>query len=90
MDVPGAAEFAEAEARIAGLTDAELVNMHEHPDQWETWAVELGRAELARRALAPEHVAALRAENAAEAKRNADGRKRPPVISYFLSSPLWS
>jgi len=58
--MPGAVEFAQLEVRISRLTDAELVGMVvEHPGDYEPWALDLGRAELARRRLLPADVAQL-------------------------------
>ena len=71
--VPGAIEFAELQSRIAGMTDAELVEMADQPADYEPWAVDLGGAELSRRRLAPAEVQRLQVENAAEV---AD--RRPP------------
>ena len=73
--MPGALEFAQLEARISSLTDAELVDMvEEHPGDFEPWALDLGRTELARRRLAPTDVDRLRTENAAEAVEMARPR----------------
>ena len=75
--VPGAIEFAiefaELQSRIAGMTDAELLEMADQPADYEPWAVDLGGAELSRRRLAPAEVQRLQVENAAEV---AD--RRPP------------
>jgi hypothetical protein len=46
--MPGAAEFAQTEERISRMTDAELVEMADHAADYEPWALDLGRAELAR------------------------------------------
>src|SRR5512141_3208664 len=67
----GALEFQEVSARILRMTDAELVDMADHPQDYEEWALRLGQEELARRGLAPEHVDALRTDNAAEARASA-------------------
>lgn len=67
----GALEFQEVSARILRMTDAELVDMADHPQDYEEWALKLGQEELARRGLAPEHVDALRTDNAAEARASA-------------------
>jgi len=72
--VPGAVEFAQVEARISRMTDAELVEMNDHPEDFEPWALELGRAELARRGLPAEQVLQLRSENAAEETKATLGR----------------
>jgi hypothetical protein len=64
--MPGTAEFAAAEFRILRFTDLELIEMVEnHPGDYEPWAVDIGRAELARRDLAPPQIEMLRAESAA-------------------------
>jgi len=74
--VPTTVEYTEVEARIARMTEAELVDMDEHPDDYEPWALELGRVELAKRNLAPERVGELRRENAEEAAQETRARER--------------
>src|SRR5258706_6701927 len=58
------------------MTEAELVDMDEHPDDYEQWAVQLGRAQLVRRGLEPERLGELRRENAEEAAQATQARER--------------
>ncbi|HEY6912583.1 MAG TPA: DUF6348 family protein [Myxococcales bacterium] len=70
----GAGEFAEVEARILRMTDGELVEMIDSPDDYEPWALDIGRAEFARRSLAPEQVVALHTANVADATEDRTKR----------------
>ena len=82
--MPGAAEFGQVEARISQLTDAELVDMvEEHPSDFEPWALDVGRAELARRNLPPTDVVRLRAENAADAAETSRPDWGLTVVAHF-------
>ena|SRR5260221_9496152 len=75
------AEYAEVESRIARMSDGELVEMADHPGDYETWALELGRAELKRRRIAPEQVAELQHDNA---EMEADRGRRPSIGTHLL------
>jgi len=68
--MPGAAEFAQVEARIARMADAELVDMNDHPEDYEPWALELGRVEMGRRKIEPDRLAGFRQELSAEATKD--------------------
>lgn len=88
----GALEFQEVFARISRMTDAELVDMADHPQDYEDWALKLGQDELARRVLAPEQVDALRSDNAAEASTSAKaleaGKRKLMLHLAPLAVPL--
>jgi hypothetical protein len=87
--MPGAAEFAQVEARISGMTDAELVEMVEqHPGDYEPWALELGRAELGQRSLSRKEVSRIEAENIASARIMAQPTAQEWVINEFLTPVL--
>jgi len=85
--VPGTLEFAEVEERISRMTDSELVEMHDHPDDYEPWALDLGRTELARRRIAPERVHQLRAENAADVA--AAERPAEQIATAYFMHHVW-
>ncbi len=90
-DVPSAAEFAQTEERISGMTDAELVEMADHAADYEPWALDLGRAELARRRLQPTELAELRQCNAkaiAAASRLEDASMKPFALHLLASLGL--
>jgi hypothetical protein len=79
-EVPSAVEFAQTEVRISGMTEAELVEMADHAADYEPWAFDLGRAELAHRRLQPAEVAELRRSNATAAVRP---RLEDPIVEHF-------
>ena len=82
--MPGAVELAQLEVRISQLTDAELVDMvQEHPGDYEAWALDIGRGELARRQLLPTDVARLRAENVADAVERAPPTFGEAILGHF-------
>jgi len=80
------------EDRIAHSTDAELVAMvHDHPGDYEPWALELGRAELQRRGLSPADVARIREETAAAASEIVPFDWQGVILTYvggYLLVPL--
>jgi hypothetical protein len=86
--MPGTAEFAQVEARIAALTDAELVEMADHPADYEPWALELGHSELARRRLSSAGVEQLRAGNAADAESIAPPNPAELIFGHLVLYPL--
>jgi hypothetical protein len=85
----GALEFQEVSARISRMTDAELVDMADHPQDYEDWALNLGQEELARRGLAPEHVDALRNDNTADARASAKELKAGKRKLMLRVGPLF-
>jgi hypothetical protein len=62
----GATEYGQLEARLAGMSDAEIVDALERSSDYEPWALDLFRAEFARRELPAELHQELRAESAAQ------------------------
>jgi hypothetical protein len=62
----GAAERGQLEAKLTTMSDGQIVDALERAADYEPWALELFRAELGRRSLAPELQEELRAESAAQ------------------------
>src|SRR4051794_31872901 len=82
----GAAEYGELESRCGRMTDAELIDALDHPPDFEPWALELFRAELARRGRTAEEQAELREENAVQAAADEAARPTAGRVAgeYFL------
>jgi hypothetical protein len=86
-----AAEFAQTEVRISGMTDAELVEMADRAADYEQWALDLGRSELARRRLQPTELAELRQSNATAVAAAVRPRLDHAIVAHFalyLLAPL--
>src|SRR5256885_11762241 len=84
--MPGTVELtAQVENRIVHSTDAELVAMvQDHPGDYEPWALDLGKAELARRGLSTADVGRIREEVTARAAEVALFDWRGVILTYLV------